>query len=188
MKFTVIAGELEQGIAKVVFIKVAVPPPGSIGVGEMPRGGGKLISGKGAKLCFGMAPPVAGMSMDSGTVTGDSKILRGYHPSLDRGDDSREIKELLEAAFKVEGDAFVTEEAADKLFSDFRLRFGSFYALTFRAFRLFGIPGGRKEFIPGIKAGIRRAPETVHKIEIGTQWRERVSGAANECSQEAVIA
>lgn len=188
MKFTVIAGELEQGIAKVVFIKAAVPPPGSIGVGEMARGGGKPISGKGAKLFFGMAPLGAGMGMDSGTVTGDSKILRGYHPSLDRGDDSREIKELLEAAFKVEGDAFVTEEAADKLFSNFRLGFGSFFAFGFRAFRLFGIPGGRKEFMPGIKAGIRRAPETVHKIEIGAQWRERAGAAANKGSQEAVIA
>lgn len=158
MKLAVIAGKLEQGIAKVVFIKVAVPPPGSIGVGEMPRGRGKLISGKGAKLSFGMAPPGAGMGMDSGTVTRDSKILRGYHPSLDRGDDSREIKELLETVFKVEGDAFVTEEAADKLFSNFRLTFGSFFAFGFRSFRLFGIPGSRKEFMPGIEAGIRRAP------------------------------
>ena len=36
MQFTIVTGELEQCIAVIVLVEVTVPPPGSIGVREMP--------------------------------------------------------------------------------------------------------------------------------------------------------
>ena len=37
LKFRIIAGQLEQGVAEVILVQVAVPAPGGIGVGEVPQ-------------------------------------------------------------------------------------------------------------------------------------------------------
>lgn len=70
---------------------------------------------------LGVSSPGAGMCMDGGTITGDSEFPGRDEPGLDGGKDSHEIKELLEAALKVEWDVFMVEQTLCNPLSNFRL-------------------------------------------------------------------
>ena len=83
--------------------------------------------------------------MDRGAITGDCEGVRRDESTLDGGDDSNMVKELLEPGFKVEGDGFPIQKAVADPVGDPYRGFQSFLVFSFRFFRLFGIPGGRKE-------------------------------------------
>ena len=85
-QFAVIAGELEECIAKVILIKVAVPSPGSIRVREMAHVFGSP---------FPMAATWAGVGVDGSTISGNSKVFSGDKAAFDgRKDGSMEKEEL----------------------------------------------------------------------------------------------
>lgn len=58
---------------------------------------------------------------------------------------------------------------------------------SFRAVRLFGIPGGRQELPAGIKTRNSAEPEPVHEVKIRAKGRKKMGFATNKCSKDAVL-
>ena len=48
------------------------------------------------------------------------------------------------------------------------------------------VPRGREKFCSFIKFWTGTNPKPVHKVIIGTEWRERIRGTADECSKNPV--
>ena len=94
LKFHIIAGQLEQSVAEVILVQVAVPAPGRIRVREMPQA---------VRSAIPVMPVGAGVGMYSGSVPGDSKVLLWYEAAFPGRKDSHMVEELLQALFKVEG-------------------------------------------------------------------------------------
>ncbi len=111
LKFAVVTGELEEGIAEVILIKVAVPAPGSIGVGEVPQVFGSVLP---------MVPVWAGVGMHGGTVAGDGKLFFRDKTAFHGRDNSHAVKELLEMLFKVKRDIFSVQYTSGDLLCNFR--------------------------------------------------------------------
>lgn len=89
VQFTVVAGELEQGIAVIILVKVTVPAPGSIGVRIMAWC--RIIGRTADRRGFTAAPCWGGMSMDSRAIAGNSRIFRGNQTTFEGGYNSHKI-------------------------------------------------------------------------------------------------
>lgn len=186
MESAVVAGKLEEGIAKVVFIKVTVPSPGGIGVGVMAWGCGGIHTGRCRIRGRFTAASGAGMGMYSSAVTGNSEAGGRDEAALDGRKDSSEIKELLEASLEVKINIPAIKDAADEECGDLRTRLQCFLAFPFWLDRFFTVPGGREEPVPGIESGRRCTPEAVHEIVIGAEGRKGMKGTADKRSEDAV--
>lgn len=53
--------------------------------------------------------------------------------------------------------------------------------------RLFGIPGSRKELLPGIEAVVGIEPEAVHEVKVRAKRRNGVWCTANKSGKDTVI-
>ena len=140
-EFRVITGQLEQGVAEVIFFEVTVPAPGSIGIREMAQ-------------VFGRAIPVmsarADMCMHGGAVPGNRKVFHWYEAAFHGRQDGGMIEEALQALFKVKRDIFPVHEAFFDGFGDFGLSLLSFLFFAFGLIGFFCVPGSGKQFIPCI--------------------------------------
>lgn len=58
---------------------------------------------------------------------------------------------------------------------------------SFGLVRLFGIPGGRKEFETGITVRLHLEPEPVNKIKVRAQRRQGIRMAADKGSKDVVV-
>ena len=86
LKFHVMAGQLEQSVAEVKLVQVAVPAPGRIRVGEMPQAVRRAIP---------VVPVGAGVGMYGGAVPGDGKALLWYEAAFHGRQDGHMVEELL---------------------------------------------------------------------------------------------
>jgi len=187
MEVAVVAGELEQGISEIVFVKVTVPPPGSIRIREMPRGICKLLTRHGGFLCRGMVSPMACVGMNGSAVARSSEFIGRDQTALDRGKDSYEIEQLLQACLEVKGNVLTIGNPEGKFFGDLRMAFRSFLAFSLWSFRFLTVPGSWEEFSPPIEISLRSSPEAVHKVIIRTKWRKGMKRAADKSRQHAVM-
>lgn len=107
----IITGELEERIAKVIFVQIAVPSPGSVGVRKMPQG------------IRGAVPVVsarAGMGMYGSAVARNSKVFLWDQAACNRRQDGGVVKKELETLFKVKRDVPAIQQACGNGFRDFR--------------------------------------------------------------------
>lgn len=82
----IITGELEERIAKVIFVQIAVPSPGSVGVRKMPQG------------IRGAVPVVsarAGMGMYGSAVARNGKVFLWNEAACHERQDGGMVEELL---------------------------------------------------------------------------------------------
>ncbi len=130
-QLTVIAGELEEGIAEVILFKVTVSSPGSIGVGKM------------AHVIRGIFPVVSartGMGVDSGAVAGKGKVFRWDNAAFDGREDGSMVKEELQPLLKIKRDVFAVHEAAGNGLCNFGPGFLCFLFFALRLIRLSAVP------------------------------------------------
>lgn len=123
---------------------------------------------------------VAGMSVNSGTVPGNCKVIRWYETAWKRRQDSDKIESFLKACFKIEKDIFSIEKAPGQLFRDLRFCFRSFLSHAFGLSWFFEIPGSRKKFFTGVEIGRESPPKPVHEIIIRAERRQGMAGASDE--------
>ena len=175
----VIAGQLEQGEAEVIFFQVAVPAPGSIRVREMAqvfRGAGPVV------------PTGAGVGVYGGAVTGDGKAFLRDKAAFDGWKDGGMVKEELQARLKVKRDIFPFQEPFFDRFRDFGSGLLCFLVFAFGLVGLFGVPGSGEQLVPGIQVRCRGSPKPVHEVKIGTKRGQGIRSASNECGEETVAA
>ena len=141
LKFRVIAGELEQCVAEVILVQVAVPAPGRIRVGEMAQA---------LRGAIPVVPVWAGMGMYGGAVSGESKAPFWYEAALHGRQDGEVVEELLQELLKVERDILPGQEPLFDGFSDFLLCLLSLLVPAFGPVRLFVVPGSGEQLAPGI--------------------------------------
>ena len=178
LKFRIIAGQLEQSVAEVILVQVAVPAPGRIRVREMPQA---------VRSAVPVMPVGAGVGMYSGSVPGDSKVLLWYEAAFPGRKDSRMVEELLQALFKVERDILPGHEPFFDGFGDLVLCLLCFLVPAFGPVRLFTVPGSGEQLIPCVQTRCRGSPEPVHEVKAGAERRKGILGTANERSEDTVI-
>ena len=142
LKFRVIAGELEQRVAKVIPVQVAVPAPGRIGVGEMAQA---------VRCVIPVVPVGVGMSMYSGAVPRDRKVLLWYETAFHGRKDGHVVEKLLQALLKVERNILPVHKPFFDGLGDLLFCFQCFLVLSFGPVRLFAVPGSGKQLIPGVQ-------------------------------------
>ena len=141
LKFRVIAGELEQRVAEVILVQVAVPAPGRIGVGEMP---------KAVRCAVPVMPVGAGVGMYGGAVARNSKVFLWYEAAFHGRQDGCMVEEPLQALLKVERDILPGHEPIFNGFSDLLFCLLCFQVFSFGLVRLFAVPGSGEQFVPGV--------------------------------------
>lgn len=92
VQLAVVAGELEQGIAVIILVKVTVPAPGGIGVRIMAWC--RIIGGTADRRGFTAVSSWGGMSMDSRAIAGNGQIFRGNQTALEGGNHSDKIEKF----------------------------------------------------------------------------------------------
>lgn len=104
---TVIAGELEQRIAKIILVKVRVPSPSGNRVRIVARGDGEFLRRKRRELLFRMFSAGVCVSMYGSAIPRDSKGIGRDDSAADGRKDSDVIKKCLEPGFKIKKDILV---------------------------------------------------------------------------------
>lgn len=183
MEFVVMAGKMKQGITEVVFFKIGVIAPCGIRVGIMAWR--ELVVIHREKMFWDVSIGRS-MGMDSSAITGNGKGIRRNDAALEGRDDRSLIKKLLKESLKIDEDVLILEKASAQSFRDLGMFFRGFLFFAIRFIGLTAVPRGRKKFCPFIKSGTGTIPEPAHKVIIGTEWRERIRGAADECSKNPV--
>lgn len=178
LKFRVIAGQLEQGVAEVILVQAAVPAPGRIGVGEVPQAVRRTVP---------VVAVGAGVGMHGGAVAGDGKVRLWYEATFQGRQDGRMAEKLLQALLKVERDILPGHEPFFDGFRDFLFCLLCFLVLSFGPVRLFAVPGSGKQLIPAIQSRCRSGPEPVHEVKAGAERWKGILGTADERSEDAVI-
>ncbi len=177
-EFAVITGQLEKCIAEVILIKVAVPAPGSIGVGEMPQVIWRTIP---------VVPAGAGMDMHGGAVSGNGKVFPGYESAFQGRQDGHMIKELLQALFKVKRDILPGHQPFSDRFCDLWFCLLCFLPFPFGLTGLFAVPGSGEQLIPCIQIRWRGSPKPVHEVKIRAEGRKGIRRTADEGGKDTVV-
>ena len=141
LEFRVVTRQLEQGIAVVIFVQVAVPPPGGIGIGEMAQVFRRAVP---------MVPAWGGMGVHGGAVAGNGKVFPGYEAAFHGRQDGHMVEKPLQELLKVKRNAFPVHESFLDGVGDFRLCLLCFLLFPFRLVGFFAVPGSAEQFVPGV--------------------------------------
>lgn len=183
-KLFIMEGKHVEGITKEETFQVAVPAPGSVGVGEMACAGAvedAIFSTLADFVAIGRS-----MSMYAGAVTGECDAVRGNQPGAQGGEDGGDAEDFLEKLFKMERELLpgkcVISNGLGNAGTPVR-EFSAFLRFC-RGFIVFA--RGEKRFPAQPLGGGILQPEPVDKIVVGAKRGKGMRGAADEESKQVI--
>ena len=182
--FRVMGAEHVKGVSEIIDFFLTVPAPVGIGVREMPftRAVGDAV----IHTLTDFMPVRGSMGMDTSAIAGKGEPALGDEPVAHGREDGGKAENLLEPFFKMEREFRVFQGVGGHGVRNAGVLIGEFFAFAgfFRRLCVFVL--WEKVFPAGALGGFVLSPEPVHEIEIRSQRRERICGAASEGGKETV--
>ena len=161
-----------------VGIKVTVPVPGSIRIRVMARVGTVV------NTIFGTftdpVPTWVGMGMDTGIVSGSSKIVRVNKPQFYGRRNGSNEEELLKSFFIIKGEIPFSQGIIRYLVSDAGMSVGKLFILPRFGRRFFVLAGREQVTMSGLFKVRITQTQTIDKVKVRAKRRKTVRGTANE--------
>jgi hypothetical protein len=180
----IVAGKHVKCVPIKIGIKVTVPAPGSIRVRVMARAGTVV------NTIFGTftdpVPIWVSMGMDTGTVSGSSKIVRVNKPQFHGRRNGGNGEELLQGLFIIKGEIPFSQGIIRYLVSDAGMSVGKLFILSGFGRRFFVLAGREQVTTSGLFEVRITQPQTVDKVKVRAKRRKTVRGTANEKGKKVI--